>query len=423
MKKKVLIFYIETGTGHKKVAKTIAKILKEYGENKFEIIQVSATQLTPSKEMDIIEWIWNFLLKKNMLKTAEFLYNFLLRLVILPFLDITIGPSTTKKIDRFNPDIIVSTAAGWNKALNDYCQKKQIPFYIFITEAFPHFTDTIGKDATHLCYFKESCSVAKSYDLNLPYYSKPIYLETKTKERIKYLLNHFYTFFIRGHKNKIFRPLGEVQKNNVKCVAVGPLADKKFFIPLDKNLIKEKLEIKNNFSTVVIMSGGIGGSFILKNAITIKKKYEGNLNIIAMCGNDIKCYQKLKKYSKDKNSRINIIPLKFVDNVNEILSLADVIICRASSNTFIESLLSKTPVMASSLTTSNDDGCLEMITKYQLGKIFKNQNQLITSLKKIIKNKEKYKNNIISLFEQYPTDYQGRKKIIFDTISGNEFNN
>jgi hypothetical protein len=291
-----------------------------------------------------------------------------------------------------------------------------------VMEAFPNFIDTIGRDAANLCYFNESCQVAKSYDFNLSYYSREIKPSTGRIKRLGYLLSYFYEFLICFFKNDIFHNLeaNGGKANNARCLAVGPIAEKKFFISFDRGNVRKKLGINNDFPVALVASGGIGGKFVQEIAREISNNYRGKLNLILACGRDKDCFDNVKKIFPAANADVSILPLTFIDNFNEILSVADVVICRPSSGIFIESLLVKTPLIIFNHFTSNDTGCVEMIKKYRLGEICATRRQLPGLLSDFLKRRETYVDNINFLLRQYPDDYQFQCKKIFDTIIGNE---
>lgn len=131
------------------------------------------------------------------------------------------------------------------------------------------------------------------------------------------------------------------------------------------------------------MGGGLGlipniNDFI-NNLINIK-----NIEITIIVGNNKKLYKKLKK--KYRNIKI----LGFVNNVEEYMTSADLIISKAGGITTFEAIQSETPLYIIKPFLVQEKGNAKYIEEEQIGKVIwkkqKNQQDILINL---INDKEK----------------------------------
>jgi len=416
MSKKVLIVYEKMGMGHFRMASILEDMLK--GED-VDIIKCAGSEMINDSSINIVVKLWNYCIKKNFIRTVDFLLNFFLRIFILPFMEITSTGPYYKKLEEINPDIIICTADGFNRAIGTYAKEKNIPFYIFITEV-SIFIDLVNPYATHLCYFNETGEAIRSYNFNDTYFSYELNPSTTLFDKVKYVLKYYKDFVVFGYKNSIFRnPDRNLQQlNNAKFEVVGPLAEKKHFKIKDQQeivKIKEKFGLNNGKDNVILASGSIGGKFLIEILKVILKSSNTPMNLVVICGKDEDTYKKLVNYSYD-NENINIVPFKFIENFDELLSAADCIIGRPSAGIFIESLLNRIPEITFRTVTSNDMGTLTMIEKYELGRVVENKKEVVLALEDILNNKESYNANIEMLINSYYRTYEDKKELLKDII-------
>jgi UDP-N-acetylglucosamine:LPS N-acetylglucosamine transferase len=416
MSKKVLIVYEKMGMGHFRMASILEDMLK--GED-VEIIKCAGSEMINDNSLNIVIKLWNYCIKKNLIRTVDLLLNFMVRIFVLPFMEVTSIEPYYKKLEEINPDIIICTADGFNRAIGTYAKEKGIPFYIFITEV-SIFIDLVNPYATHLCYFNETGDAIRSYDFNDTYYSYELNPSTTLINKVKYILKYYKDFVVFGYKNSIFRNPDRnlEQLNNAKFEVVGPLAEKKHFRIKDKQeiiKIKEKFGLNNGKDIVILASGSIGGKFLTEILKVILKSSNNAMNLVVICGRDEDTYNELINLSFD-NKNINLIPFKFIENFDELLSAADCLIGRPSAGIFIESLLNRTPEITFRTVTSNDMGTLTMIEKYDLGRVVENKKEVVEALENILSNKESYNANIEKLLNRYCKTYKDKSELLKDII-------
>lgn len=415
MSKKILIVYEKMGMGHFRMASILEDILK--GED-VEIIKLAGSEMIGDTSINSVVKCWNYCIKKNWIKIVDLLLNFILRIFILPFIEVSSTAPYHSKLEEINPDIIICTADGFNKAIGSYAKEKGIPFYIFITEV-SIFIDLVNPHATHICYFNETGEAIRNYDFSKTYYSYKLNSSTTLLEKIEYILGYYKDFVLQGYKNSIYRNPDRSleQRNEANFRVVGPLAEKKHFKQKDINAAKDKFGINNGKDTVIIASGSIGGEFLTEMVETMCKDYNKPLNAMIVCGRDEDSYIKLSALKdRNTNTNINLMPFRYIENFDELLSAADCLIGRPSAGIFIESIVNRTPEITFRKVTSNDKGTLTMIEKYNIGKVVEDKNEVISALDHILSNKSTYQNNIEQLLNMYCRSYEDKKELLRDII-------
>lgn len=416
MSRKIVILYEKMGMGHLRMAGILEDMLK--GED-IVIEKYAASEIVGSSDIDFIVSTWNYCIKKNWIRFVDILLNFLTRLFVLPVLDVAEGITLQKNLEEINPDIIICTADGYNKAIGTYSAERGIPFYIFITE-ISIFIDLVNPYARHICYFDETVEAIRNYDFDLTYYSYNVDKTMNFFHKITYVLNFYNDFITHSFKNSIYRnpEMKLIKNNNAKCHVIGPLAEKKHFDYKDVEALKSKYELPEGRENIMVVSGSIGGKFLMSIAKRLGRECSRPINLLVMCGRDKKIYDKLKSL-KTGNRNINIIPFGYTNNFDEILALSDCLIARPSAGIFIESLLNKTPMITFDKVTSNDKGTLTMIKKYDIGEVCEDEDTLISAMEKILKNKAAYQSNINTLRQMYCFTYEEKEKLIREVILEN----
>jgi UDP-N-acetylglucosamine:LPS N-acetylglucosamine transferase len=414
-KKKILIIYEKMGMGHFRMANILKDMLD--GDD-VEITVTAGSDIQQTDDVYTIVKLWNYFIKKNLIRSCDILINFALRMLVLPFLEAKQDAVFMEKLSKIEPDIIISTADGFNKAIGSYTSERNIPFYIFITE-ISTFNDLVNANATHICYFNETPEAIRSYDFEDAYFSWRLDSETTFLKKTKYVLRAYNDFVLHAHSNSIFRnpnrPLERM--NNAKCEVIGPLAEKKHFTRKDSMEMKNKLGIPTDRDTVLIASGSIGGGFLMEMVRAICRRYTKPVNLLVICGRDKDVYDKVTNYmSKNKNNMINIMPFEYINNFEEYLSAADCIIARPSAGIFIESMLHGVPMLTFDKVTSNDKGSLTMIEKYSIGEVCSDKGELVPAMEKLLAYKDEYKDNIDKLLSGYYSTYEDKKEALRSII-------
>jgi hypothetical protein len=156
------------------------------GEDGWRSVVVAGSELFNDRGIRLINWLWNFLVRKNWITLADWLLNFQLRAWILPLMEAAGLANCHATLDQVRSDAVICTADGYAKALGLYAQERSIPLYIFITE-FTMFADLANPVATHICYFPETINAIHSYCFEEAYFSRRLNRSSSVVERIRYV--------------------------------------------------------------------------------------------------------------------------------------------------------------------------------------------------------------------------------------------
>lgn len=417
--KKILIIYENTGSGHKKAAEMLA----EYLNDPMVTIELTTSSELINQKDNIFVNGWNFLVKKNCLKLADFFLNFISRIFLLPFFYILTPKALKRGVDRFNPDIIISTA-DVNRLIGSYAKSKGIPFYIFITSG-AIFVDMLHAHAHHLVYLKETAKIINSVRLS-GYFSRDVIDKTSLAAKIfdacclltRYSLGYPQSPYFTRYRSSLPR------RNQLQVSVLGPVREKKFYQPGCRTSIVTRYQLPSDGQFILISNGRFGGEIIKKiiqKIIDNHHLFNGMLlNLIAVCGQDAHLVESIQ--TSDLPPGIRLITLSNQASLAELYQLADCSIGRGTAGILMDCLLSQTPPIVLKQITSNDFGTLDIIHKYRLGAIAEDLKAIPLHLKEILTHKDHYMNAIIRLNKEYtnftPNDIEASLKThILETCS------
>lgn len=404
---RILIIYEKMGMGHLRMARILEEILNR---EDVEITTVAGSDLLGTSDVNTAVRLWNFFINRNWIRAADIIINFAARLVALPLSEVMRTAAGIRKVEELKPDLIISTADLYNRGLGTYAAKRGLPFFIFITE-ISVFIDLVSPKATHLCYFKETCRAVRSYDFSRSYFSYNLDDNAPRRQKAAYVIRFFHDYILKGLVNPIFRNPGRPlpQLNEARCLAVGPLAEKRFFQTYDPDGLREKHGIPPG-ETVLAASGSLGGRFLLEVVQALELSFPRPLNLLVMCGSDSGAYRRLLE-RKGSHNRLNVLPFPFTPCFDELLEISDCVIIRPSAGIFIESLIKKTPVVTVGPATSNDQGALSIIEAYRVGRVCRVRG-LAKAVEEVLDHRSYFRENIDKLLAGYPASWEEKRTMI-----------
>jgi hypothetical protein len=416
-KKKLLIVYETMGTGHLRMANILEDML---GDESVEIVKETGSVLSRSTGADLAVNLWNYMLKKNWIHLLDSLVNFTLRILMLPISEVGSTASMMDSLDKIAPEIIICTSDCYNKILGQYAFEHDIPFYTVITD-IAIFIDLVSVHSTHIVYFPETAQAIRSYDFKLAFYNCAINQSTSLGQKVSYVLKYYRDFVLLGYKNSIYRNPNRrlAVENQASCQVIGPLAERKHFQKKDASRLKESYGIPTDRPTVLVVSGGNGGGFVMDMVQVICNDYHLPINLLAMCGHDQALLNRLVEM-KDQYHDVNIIPTGFTDHFDEFLAMSDCLVFRPSAGIFMESLLNRTPSVVIAPALTNDAGTLMIMEKHGTGEICQGKDGLAACMDKVLENNQFYRDNIQKLMKDYPQSYDQSKIYLRQLILGPE---
>jgi processive 1,2-diacylglycerol beta-glucosyltransferase len=127
-----------------------------------------------------------------------------------------------------------------------------------------------------------------------------------------------------------------------KLLPFGIPIHSKFNTSMSRVDARAKLDIDPNMFTVLYMSGSMGFGHITKHIKNLDNMKE-EMQILCVCGNNEKAYNKLKKMDLKKNISI----YGFVNNVDLFMDAADCIVTKPGGLTITECVHKKLPMIFS----------------------------------------------------------------------------
>jgi len=297
--KNIILMYITEISGHHSAALAIEKGIKILSADA-QVLNINAFQYTNPISEKIVNRIYTTIIKKTP-KIWDYVYDNLKIKNRIEKLQESLyklnSPKLKKLFDRFQPDVAVCTQAFPCGMVADYkkAYNSKLPLIAVLTDYVPH------------SYW--------IYD-NVNYYISPS--EEVSQRLIKK--------GIPSYKIKSF----------------GIPFDPAFNESVDKDSIREKFKLVFGLKTILIMGGGQGLGPI-KTIVKSLEKVKLPIQEIIVAGTNKKLYNSLKKKIKEYKKRILLYG--YVNNINELMSVCDIVITKPGGITTSEALAKKLPLI------------------------------------------------------------------------------
>lgn len=183
-----------------------------------------------------------------------------------------------------------------------------------------------------------------------------------------------------------------------KVHVTGIPIDVKFSKSFDKNNIRTKLGLKNQF-TVALFAGAFGVG-PLKEVFTKIIEIEKQFQMIAIAGKNKELYNEFLELSKKSNKTIRVFG--FVDNMEEIMAVSDIAISKAGGLTVSECLAINLPIIVSHPFPGQEEANTRYLLNNQAAFMAEKTEETIDIIQRILKNPlilEQIKANIKTIFK------------------------
>ncbi len=291
--------YISDVSGHRSAAEAIEKEIKRL-EPDSEILNINAFRYTNPISEKVINSIYMGVIKKAP-QVWDYLYD---------------NPRVVKRLEKIK-EAIHKTNSIKLKTLFD----KFRPDAVICTQAFP-------------------CGMVADY--------KEIY---RSNILLMAVLTDYapHAYWVYDTVDYYITPCQDVS-GRLTEKGVAPEKIKPFGIPFDskfnaevkKEAVIKKLKLNPDLPTILIMGGGHGlGPIktIVKSLETVKQGFQE----VIVAGANKKLYNSLKR--KIKKYKKNILLFGFVDDIHELMSIADIIITKPGGITTAEALAKGLPMV------------------------------------------------------------------------------
>lgn len=160
---------------------------------------------------------------------------------------------------------------------------------------------------------------------------------------------HVHLFGINKHVDAFVVPCEEManylkeQGVPSKRIAVeGIPVSPKFFVPTETDVVKEQLGFDKNKPIILILSGGFGIGPVI-SLLEAFRDIKENLQLAIIIGRDEKLRKEAIAITQDFNYQVKVFG--FVDNMEEFMSAADVVITKPGGMSISEALAKRVPIV------------------------------------------------------------------------------
>jgi processive 1,2-diacylglycerol beta-glucosyltransferase len=297
--KRIILMYISEVSGHHSATIAVEKALKRLRPDT-EILNINAFNYTNPISEKIINRLYMAVIKRTP-KLWDYLYDNPKVVKKLENIKKTIhkfnSPKLKNLFDKFRPDAVICMQAFPCGMVADYKRTyhSDIPLVAVLTDYIPH------------SYWV--------YD-TVDYYITPS--EEVTGRLVK-----------KG-----------VPQEKIKSLGIP--FDPKFNENISKSEAARRLGLNENIPTILIMGGGQGLGPI-KTVVKSLEKVENSFQELIVTGTNKKLYRSLKR--QIKKCKKKILVFGYVDNINEMMSIASIIITKPGGVTTSEALAKKIPMI------------------------------------------------------------------------------
>lgn len=147
-------------------------------------------------------------------------------------------------------------------------------------------------------------------------------------------------YFVAHHSlEKMLEDFG-VSKSRIQSVGIP--VDTAFTAIYDREETARRLGLHAGIKTLLIMGGG-AGVFPMEEILSLCQDISESLQIIVVTGNNHVIYNKLSRNRLPDNCKLCLLP--FVDNVHELMAIADLLISKPGGMTVSEALCAGLPML------------------------------------------------------------------------------
>lgn len=298
-KKNIILMYISEISGHHSATLAIEKAIRMRAPEA-QILNINAFRYTNPITEKVVNQIYTTVIKRTP-KLWDMIYDnqeIKKRLdTIKDFVHKMNTPKFTRLFRKFTPDIVICTQAFPCGMVADYKRtcNANIKLVAVLTDYVPH---------SYWIYDTVDLYITPSEEV-----SQRLIMKGVAPEKVR---------------------------------SLGIPFDPKFNAPVDAEKVYRKLGLSPVKKTVLIMGGGQGLGPI-KSIVTALEKVKCDFQEIIITGINKKLYKSLKKKIKKSKKKIHL--LRYVDYVNELMSISQVIITKPGGITTSEALSKRLPML------------------------------------------------------------------------------
>ncbi|MDP3732658.1 MAG: glycosyltransferase [Candidatus Omnitrophota bacterium] len=291
--------YISEVSGHHSATLAIEKALKILQPN-VEVLNINAFSYTNPISEKVVNRLYMAIIKRTP-QIWDYLYDNPVVVGKLENIKRTIhkfnSPKLKNLFDKFEPDVVVCTQAFPCGMVADFKKtyNSELALVAVLTDYIPH---------SYWVYDTINYYITPSEEVSQRLIKKGV-----PEHKIKYL---------------------------------GIPFDPKFNEDISKNEVIGKLGLNKSLPTLLIMGGGQGLGPI-KTIVRSLEKVGKNFQELIVTGTNKKLYKSLKR--QIRNYKKKILLFGYCDNINELMSISNIIITKPGGVTISEALAKKLPMI------------------------------------------------------------------------------
>lgn len=328
--KKIMILTAErTGTGHKSAANAIEKKLKCLG---YETKQIDCFEMIKGIGMLLENSYIPITTTCPLLFQLPYKFSQTFPNVIHNLIYINSKKRFKKEIDEFKPDLIITVHSMFTKAISRLLKKEKLDI--------PFFVDVIDLVSPPKLWFDETAKV-------------------------------------------IFVPTVEIKEDYIeKGFDENKIIVSGFPIRSDIEIRKEPKTVDDKINILLVNPS----VYLRKNIKFVKEVSKlDNTNITVVCGRDKKMYKALIKEQKSGKISESVKIYSFINNMNELLENAHILLTKAGPNMLLEGIRSRTAVVITGHIRGQEDKNYEYVVNNNFGFKCENPNEIYARLDDFIK--------------------------------------
>ncbi len=298
--KKILILYASAGHGHEKAAKAVAEACRARGGAQVECVDV--LKHTSFGFGARYRALYLFLIQK-----MAWLWGFFYYLADIRPLYILIGP-----LRRVNNHFF---ASGVEKLVVESKADVVISAHFMGCEVTAHLK-------------KKGRTQAKLVTIVTDYLPHTFWIEKETDR-----------YCVGSEDTK--RDLEKRDVPSEKILVTGIPIEAKFSSAPPRDAVRKSMELNPALFTVLLTSGG-AGVVLLESLVGLLAIQEPPMQLLVVCGTNAKMLERLQKKHRE---RVNLRFFGFVDNIQELMSAADLVVGKGGGLTITESLAMARPMV------------------------------------------------------------------------------
>jgi 1,2-diacylglycerol 3-beta-galactosyltransferase len=139
---------------------------------------------------------------------------------------------------------------------------------------------------------------------------------------------------------------------------------------VSKVSVRNKLLLKPDLKSILLMAGGDGVGNIKAQANAIAKKLSGapfHSQIVVICGHNKAMEADLKSDQQKWPANVKVVVLGFTTNVDEYMMASDILITKAGPGTICEAMILGVPLILSSFLPGQEEGNVPFVVNNGIG--------------------------------------------------------